>query len=396
MRTWLSRNLVVLSLVSLTQDAASELMYPLLPLFLTGVLAAPPVVLGIVEGAAELAAGISKYFAGKKSDISGRRIFITSGYAMAALGKLFVTASIVWPTVLFGRVIDRIGKGIRSAPRDAMITNSVHSDHYGRAYGFHRSADTFGAVVGPIIALIGLSLTNGDVRKVMWWALVPAVISVFLTLLVKEVKQPKTQEIKNQAKTKLPRNYWRTVWPFVLIAMVNIPDTLLLLRISALGATTTQVVLAYVLFNLVYTFAAYPAGILADRLSPTKIYALGLAAFGVTYISLGQMTTDGPLMYLVVAIYGFFPALTDGIGKAMVSHTVPKTVHGRAQGIFQSLSGGAVLIAGLWAGLIWGTGANAGALPMSLAGVLALVGAVLLLVFRRNGRFPIQPEIVAE
>lgn len=396
MRNWLSRNLVVLSLVSLTQDAASELMYPLMPLFLTGVLAAPAIVLGVVEGAAELAAGISKYFAGKKSDAVGRKVFITSGYAMAALGKLLVTTSIVWPTVLFGRVIDRIGKGIRSAPRDAMITNSVSSEHYGKAYGFHRSADTFGAVIGPVIALIGLSLTNGDVRKVMWWALVPAVISVFLTLLIKEQKRTPVTTPAKITKTKLPKDYWQTVWPFVLIAMVNIPDTLLLLRIATLGASTTQVVLAYILFNLVYTFSAYPAGILADRLSPTKIYALGLTAFGITFISLGQLTAAGPVMYLVVAIYGFFPALTDGIGKAMVSHTVAKEFHGRAQGIFQSLTGGAILIAGLWAGAFWGTGPTAGSVPMSLAGVMALVGAVLLLVFRRNGRFPIKPELLAE
>lgn len=338
MRTWLSRNLVVLSLVSLTQDAASELMYPLMPLFLTGVLAAPAIVLGVVEGSAELAAGISKYLAGKKSDTSGRKLFITSGYAMAALGKLLVTASVIWPTVLFGRVIDRIGKGIRSAPRDAMITNSVHSDHYGKAYGFHRSADTFGAVIGPIIALLGLSLTNGDVRKVMWWALVPAVISVFLTLLIKEHKKPASATTTQAEPIKLPKDYWQTVWPFVLIAMVNIPDTLLLLRIATLGASTTQVVLAYILFNLVYTFSAYPAGILADRLSPTKIYALGLTAFGITYISLGQLTTASATMYLVVALYGFFPALTDGIGKAMVSHTVAKEFHGRAQVFFSHLA----------------------------------------------------------
>lgn len=393
---WLTRNLVVLSLVSLTQDAASELMYPLMPLFLVGVLAAPPIVLGVVEGLAELAAGISKYLAGRRSDVAGRKAFITSGYAMAALGKLFVTTSVIWPTVLVGRVIDRIGKGVRSAPRDAMITNSVHADHYGKAYGFHRSADTFGAVLGPIIALVGLSFTGGDVRKVMWWALVPSILSVFLATFIKEQKMSKSASAEKFEHAPLPSNFWKTIWPFVLIALVNIPDTLLLLRISQLGASTTQVVLAFVLFNLVYSFAAYPAGVLADRLAPTKIYALGLLAYGVTFVVIGQLTTDSPWLFLMVAIYGFFPALTDGIGKAMVSHTVPKQFHGRAQGIFQSLSGGAILIAGIWTGAIWSAGNGSGALPITICGVGALVGAVLLLIFRRNGRLTLQPDFLTE
>jgi len=380
---WITRNLIVLSLVSFTQDAASELMYPLMPLFLTGVLAAPAIVLGIVEGAAEVTAGVSKYFAGKASDRIGSKLLITTGYAFAGIGKLFVASAVVWPMVLFGRMIDRVGKGIRSAPRDALITKSVEPSHYARAFGFHRSADTFGAVIGPIVALIGLALLDNNVRAVMWWAVIPAVLSVIISLFIKDIRIKDSKEIVNGVKEKLdplPRPFWMAAIPFVVFALTNLPDTMLLLRLSQIGTSMTHVVLAYIGFNLVYTLAAYPAGIIADRLSAYTVYAIGLAAFAITYITIGQLDKPSPAMYLAVALYGFFPALTDGIGKAVVSHTVPKTMHGRAQGVFQSLSGGSILLAGIWAGLLWSRGAGHGSLPMTVAGALAGVGAIVLLL----------------
>ena len=356
-------------------------MYPLMPLFLTGVLAAPAIVLGAVEGCAEVAAGVSKYFAGRASDRIGRRTFITTGYGLAGIGKSIVAASIGWPTVLIGRVVDRIGKGVRSAPRDAMITNSVEPEYYSRALGFHRSADTLGAVIGPIFALIGLELLNGNVRAVMWWAVLPAIASVLLTLLVKETLSTRSSQ-STRAVTKsevshepLPKEFWTAATPLILIAMTNIPDTLILLRISQLGVSTTRVVLAYIAFNAIYTLAAYPAGVIASRLRPAHVYAIGLVAFGLTYITLGQLTHESAVLYLVVAFYGFFPALTDGIGKAIIATKTPKAVHGRAQGIFQSLSGGAILVAGLWGGALWNQGNGHGSLPLTIAGVLGLIGA---------------------
>ena len=387
--TWITRNLVVLSLVSFTQDSASELMYPLMPLFITGVLAAPPIVLGIVEGAAEVTAGVSKYFAGRASDRIGGKTLITAGYGFAGIGKLFVAAAVGWPMVLFGRVIDRIGKGLRSAPRDALITKSVEPSHYARAFGFHRSADTFGAVLGPFIALIGLYVLGSSsqaLRTIMWWAVIPAVLSVAISLFIKDDK-PEPKAISQTEKIPLPRNFWLAAVPFIIFALTNLPDTMLLLRLSQLGTTSnpvpmTHVVLAYIGFNLVYTFAAYPAGIIADRLSAYTVYAIGLIAFSLAYITIGRLTSESPLMYIAVALYGFFPALTDGIGKAIVSHTVPKSVHGRAQGVFQSLSGGSILIAGIWAGLLWSKGAGHGSLPMVVAGALAGVSALTLLLMR--------------
>jgi len=169
---WLTRTLVVLTLVSLAQDAASELLYPLLPLFLTGVLAAPPVLLGVVEGLADATAGITKFLAGKWSDRRGRKPFIAAGYGLAAAGKVLVAGAVAWPMVLLGRVVDRFGKGIRSAPRDALIAASVPRDSLGRAFGFHRAGDTLGAVIGPLLGLVALTVVGGDIRAAMWWAIV--------------------------------------------------------------------------------------------------------------------------------------------------------------------------------------------------------------------------------
>lgn len=353
-------------------------MYPLMPLFLTGALAAPALALGVIEGCAEVAAGLSRYFAGKASDSRGRKTFISSGYGLAGIGKLVVASSIVWPTVLIGRVIDRIGKGIRSAPRDAMITNSVEPQHYARALGFHRAADTLGAVFGPLIALVGLALSNGNVRAVMWWAVVPAMLSVLLTFLIRETKVTKAREPEFSHQLPLPPKFWKTSIPLIAIALTNIPDTLLLLRISQLGATTTQVVLAYIGFNLVYTVCAYPAAVMTSSLTPRRVYALGLIAFALTFVTLGLMSSINVWLFVAVACYGLFPALTDGIGKSMVASSVPKHIHGKAQGMYQSLAGVAILIAGTWAGLTWNVGSGNGSVPMTIAGLLSLLAAMWL------------------
>lgn len=391
---WLSRNLLLLTLVSLTQDAASELLYPLLPLLITGVLAAPPVVLGLVEGCAEAAAGISKYVSGRWSDRAGRRPFVTAGYGLAAVGKVLVAAAFAWPMVLLGRVVDRLGKGVRGAPRDALIADSVPPEAYGRAFGFHRMGDTIGAVIGPLLALLALGMLNDNVRAALWWAVVPAVISVVLTLFIREprretpaVPTPKdsTPELDSPSpehRSPLPRAFWRITVLLVAIAVVNFPDALLLLRVSNLGFTTTHVVLAYVLFNLVYTLGAYPAGALSDRVPRAAVYGLGLLAFAVGYLGLG-LVSGGPAVFVLIAVYGLFPALTDGVGKAWISSLVPSELRGRGQGVFQALGSGAVFIAGLWAGLLWTVGPGAGVLPLLVSGSVALVAGCYLLVRRR-------------
>ena len=389
-RDWLTRNLVVLTLVSLTQDAASELLYPLLPLFITGVLGAPPVVLGVIEGTAEAAAGVSKYVAGRWSDRRARRPFVTAGYGMAALGKVLVAAAWVWPAALLGRVVDRLGKGVRAAPRDALIAASVPRSAYGRAFGFHRTGDTVGAVVGPLVALAGLAALHGDVRSVMWWAVVPAVLSTLLTLFVVERHGVPDRAGDGPgaagpvpAHSPLPPQFWRVTVVLVAIAVVNFPDALLLLRVSELGFGTTQVVLAYVVYNLVYTLGSYPAGMWSDRMARPFVYGVGLLAFAVAYAGLGMVGHSG-WVFVLLAVYGVFPAFTDGVGKAWISDLVPDEHRGRAQGVFQSLSNGAVFVAGLWAGITWTVGPGGGVVPLLVSGVAALVAGLALTVGRHR------------
>ena len=380
MKKWLSRNLIVLTLVSLTQDAASDLLYPLLPLLLTGVIGAAPLALGVIEGCAEAAAGFSKLYAGKFSDRFGRKPFVVSGYTLAGIGKVFVVLATTWPMVLTGRVTDRIGKGMRSSPRDALINDSVPKEDLGKAFGFHRAGDNFGAVIGPGLALIGLSLLNDDVRAVAKWALIPAVLSGVLTLFVREtyVKQTKQQVIESQ-DYKLSKDLKLRIFTLVAIQLTNIPDALLLLRLNQIGFSAKGVVASYMLFSAVSTLLSYPAGVIADKLNPRIVYAVGLIAFGVGYLILG-LTNNHFVAIVAIVIYGIFPALTDGVGKSWISSISPNAHRGKVQGVYQSSMNFAVLAAGIWGGALWTSGSIQWSLV--IAGVGALIGSLVLVTIR--------------
>lgn len=379
-RKWLSKNLVVLTLVSLTQDAASDLLYPLLPLLLVGVIGAAPLALGVIEGCAEAAAGFSKLYAGKFSDKVGRKPFVTAGYTMAGFGKLFVVLATSWPLVFFGRVTDRIGKGMRSSPRDALINDSVDTRDLGKAFGFHRAGDNLGAVIGPALALIGLSLLNDDVRAVAKWALIPAVLSGLLTFLVKDtfVKVHK-EKVRTPSKYKLSSGLKIRISTLVAIQFTNIPDALLLLQLHQIGFSAKGVVASYMLFSAVSALLAYPAGALSDKFNPRVVYAIGLLFFAFGYISLG-VTKNHTLALIAIVFYGVFPALTDGVGKAWIASLSPPEHKGKVQGVYQSSMNFAILGAGIWGGATW---SSAGIQwPLVIAGVGAVIGSLVLLAIR--------------
>ena len=377
MRKWLSRNLIFITLISLAQDAASELIYPLLPILIAGAVGAAPLALGIIEGAAEFAAGFTKLYSGKFSDRFGRKPFVVGGYSLTGIGKAFTVFSITWPGIFAGRVIDRIGKGMRGAPRDALIHDGVEDKDLGKAFGFHRAGDNLGAVIGPAIALALLAILNNDVRAVAKWALIPAAISALLTFFIKDIK---THESKvTFQKATLSPTLKKTIWILVAIQVTNIPDALLLLRLHEIGFTTSGVVLGYMLYMFVATLVAYPAGKVADRLHPKSIYLIGLTFFAFSYISLG-VTDSHVIALLALALYGFFPALTDGVGKAWIGRLSTPENRGYAQGSFQARMNFAVLAAGIWGGVIWSSGSYE--IALIIAGVGALLGAFIISQYR--------------
>ena len=385
MRTWLSRNVRVLSAVSFLQDAASELLYPLLPIYLTAVLGAPASVVGAVEGAAEGAASLTKLASGPLGDRFARRPLIATGYGMAALGKVMVAAAAAWPGVLAGRVVDRLGKGIRGAPRDALLVADIDDAARGRVFGFHRAMDTLGAVVGPLLGLAGYELLDHRIAPLLWVAVVPAVLSVALVFLVRERRRPSPRPQRRAIVSRvgeLPRHYWRVTAVLVLFGVVNFPDALLLLRLNEIGFSVVEVILAYVTYNAVYALSSYPAGLLADRIPRPAVFGIGLVFFAIGYTGLG-LTTDAVTAWLLIGVYGLFTGCTDGVGKAWISSLVGSDLQASAQGVFQGASGFAVLAAGLWAGFLWGAD---GRMPLVVSGVVGGVFAIALLVGAMRGQ----------
>ncbi|HEX6888135.1 MAG TPA: MFS transporter [Candidatus Nanopelagicales bacterium] len=397
---WLTRNVAVLSGVSLAQDAASELMYPLLPILLTSVLGAPAAVVGLVEGVAEGVAAALKYVSGRISDRVGRKPAITAGYGLAAIGKVLVAAASVWGMVLVGRVVDRVGKGIRGAPRDALLAEGVPAPALGRAFGFHRAADTVGAVIGPLLGLAILQATGGDISTALWIAVVPAVLSVLLIGFVREAPKRRQAPVAGAAphaagsdragreaatapRTPLPARVRWVAAMLGLFALVNFPDALILLRLDDLGFSASGLLAAYALFNLANAAIAYPAGALSDRWPRSRVYALGLACFAAGYLGLGLVTASWAAVLLLV-LYGGFAGITEGVGRAWISALTPPAQRGHAQGLAQGLGGAGILVAGLWAGLLWDAGPGGGVVPLVLSGTVAAACAVGLAAFGRR------------
>jgi MFS family permease len=390
-RPWWSRNVLVLSAVSLLQDAASELLYPVLPLFLTGVLGAPAAVVGLVEGLAEAAASGTRLVAGRLADRYPRRRLVGAGYGLAALGKVFIALASAWPAVLAGRCVDRLGKGVRGAPRDALLVEGIPPEARGRAFGVHRTADTAGAVLGPLAGLALYELLDHRLRPLLVAAVVPAVVSAVLVLVVRERPRPRLDRRGLLPRGVRPalagvrrllrpppgtgRGFRRVAAVLVAFGFVNVPDALVLLHLNQVGFGVEAVILAYVGYNLVYAVASYPAGVLVDRVGPRRVFGVGLVFFALGYVGLG-LTRSAWLSSLLLAAYGLFAACTDGPGRAWVSRHAGALRQAAGQGFVQGLNGFAVLGAGLWAGLLWGAD---GRVPLLVAGAAGALFAVALL-----------------
>lgn len=373
-RPRLPRNVVVLSWVSFFQDAASEMLYPILPLFLTVTLGAPIAVVGLIEGVAEGTASVMKAVSGRLADLRRRRPLVAGGYGISSVAKLLIGVATGWPLVLAARFTDRLGKGLRTSPRDAMIASETPPAQRGAAFGFHRGLDTAGAVVGPLAGLGLYEILDHHLRPLFFVAFVPAAVSVALIAFVRERPSVPGAGHRPAGHGPLPRHFWRVVTFLTVFGLVNFPDALLILRAKGLGLGFVGVIGAYVLYNVSYAALSYPAGRLSDRVPRRFVFAAGLGIFAVAYLGLG-IVTSASWVWLLLPIYGGYTALTEGVGKAWVADLLPEGSMGTGLGLYQGIAGGAVLVAGVWAGLAWH---GSGRVPLLVSGGVVAVLAVVL------------------
>ncbi len=371
----LGPNVVRLGLVSFFADVSSEMVYPLIPIFLTATLHAPVAVVGLIEGCAEAVASVLKSVSGALSDRSRRRIpYIFSGYSMSAVAKPLMALAVGWPLVLVARVGDRFGKGLRTSPRDALIADSVVADQRGRAFGWHRAMDTMGAVVGPLVALALVWATNDNIRLILLLAFIPGLIGALLVLAVRDIAHTPVNAPAWLRWSAMPDGFRAYLVAWGVFALGNSSDVFLILRASQMGYGTPLVIGLYVLYNVVYALSSPSLGGLSDRIGRKRVMLGGLLVFALVYAGFALITSAWQL-WILFAVYGLYVASTEGVGKALAVDLVPREVRGRALGVLGTLTGMATLIASAAAGLLWSAVGPSAAFAYGAAG--ALISALL-------------------
>lgn len=379
----LPRSVVALGLVSLFMDLSSEMIHSLLPVFLVTVLGASALSVGFIEGIAEATASVAKVFSGVISDRIGRRKpLLLLGYGLAALTKPLFPLATGIGAVLTARFLDRIGKGIRGAPRDALVADLTPEAVRGAAYGLRQALDTVGAVAGPLVAMVLMAATHDDFRLVFWVAVIPAVVCVLL--IVFGVDEPESSRRAAQARVplgraslgRLPKAFWQVVAFAVVLTLARFSEAFLLLRAENVGLAVTWVPMILIVMNLVYAASAYPFGRLSDNGSRRRLLAWGivlLIAADLVLALAGNFWTVG----LGAAIWGLHMGATQGLLAALVADTAPADLRGTAFGVFNLASGVALLAASVIAGGLWTVAgpamtfyAGAGFAGVALAGLL--------------------------
>jgi MFS family permease len=391
----LPHNVIVLSWVSLFQDAATELLYPVMPLFITGTLGAPPSALGLIEGVAEGTASVVKALSGRLADRFRRRPLIALGYGTSSIAKPLIGLAGAWPLALVGRFVDRVGKGLRTSPRDALLADDIPEEVRGRAFGFHRAMDSTGAVIGPLLGLALYEAFGHELRPLFFVAFVPAAISTMLIVLVHErpsSRPRRTTETADRAAPgvarpglrELPRRYWQLVIVLAAFGLMNFSDALLILRAKEIGLSFVSIIVVYTLYNATYAGLSLPAGIVSDRVPRRVVYGTGLLVFAIAYAGLG-LATSTAWVWVLLPVYGAYTALTDGVGKAWVVDLLPASARGTGLGFYQGITGGCAVVASVWAGLAWN---GNGRTPLIVSGAVVGVLAILLLAVGRRLDIP--------
>ena len=374
----LSRNTFLLALASLFADISTEMLYPVLPIFLTQTLKASGSAVGLVEGIAEATQNIVQGFSGSLSDkLQRRKPVALVGYLLAAIAKPLMGVATVWQGVLGGQFMDRLGAGARSAPRDALIASSVDEANRGKAFGLEGVGDNAGAFLGPLIAvflLIGLQL---DIRLMFYLAVIPAFLAFLMVALVEERPVEMTPKSKIDISLKrLPKAYWKYLLAIAFFGIGNSSNAFLILQMKDIGASLTTTILIYAGFNLVAALISYPAGFLSDRLGRRNILVMAFAIFLVSYLGFA-LTRNVTLIAMLFVFYGFYQGTFRSVGKALASDHVPEQLRASGVGWYNATVGLCGLLASLVAGSLWDRVGHAAV--FFFGAVFAVVGGIALL-----------------
>lgn len=382
----LSTNVMVLGVVSLLNDVASEMVYPIVPIFLMTVLGAPALVVGIIEGIADSSSKILMAFTGIVSDrLQKRKEFVTWGYSFATLSHLIMSLAHSWPLVLVARVINRVGKGLRTSARDALITESTEKVDRGRSFGWHRMMDSFGSVLGPLLSVWLLQMSRNNYSQLFFMAFIPALLGVLLVVFF----------VKEKKKVALGLQGMRFQWGktnasfriFLAISFIftlgNSSSVFMILRAQNLGLSVTMTVFTYVLSNLTYALFSLPAGIISDRIGSRKVLFTGFLLFALVYLAFG-IINESALIWILFPIYGVYMAITDGVGKSYISKLIPHEISASAFGIYDTAMGLGTFLASTIAGALW-TFAGVRS-PFYFGGMMAIVAAGLFFTLTKRIR----------
>ncbi|MBN1397840.1 MAG: MFS transporter [Bacteroidetes bacterium] len=377
---FITRTIFILSLVSLFTDIASEMLYPVMPMYLTSI-GFSVVLIGILEGFAEAIAGLSKGYFGYLSDSKGKRKpFIQSGYLLSAVSKpmMAILTFPVW--IFFARTIDRFGKGIRTGARDAMLSEETTQEYKGRVFGFHRAFDTLGAALGPLLALVFLVFHPGQYKTLFLLAFIPGLFAVILTLRLKDKNHVSGSTVKSGFFTflkywkKSPHKYKLLTAGLLFFALINSSDILLLLMLRYQGANDQQVIAVYIFYNIVYALMSFPMGMLGDKIGLKSAFIFGLTLFAVVYGGIIFIKSIVGLAILFF-LYGVYAASTEGISKAWISNIVAAEDTATAVGFYTGMQSICTLIASSLAGWLWY------AFSPSVTFGLSASGAVLTILY---------------
>ncbi len=375
--------ILVLGFVSLFTDLSSNMIVPILPLYLTAVLHVNVSSIGIIEGIAESTASILKLFSGWLTDRLGKRkLLLFLGYGLSNLTKPFFALSGSWSQVLFVRFSDRFGKGIRTSPRDALLADSTTKEERGKAFGFRRAMDALGAALGPLVAFAILAMYAGNYRLVFWLSAIPGILAVVLILLfIKE------KPMSREKRASLPKFGWknldrRFIWftvIYTLFTVGNFSDAFLALRAQDVGMLPALIPLAFFAFNLSTSIFSMPIGMLSDRIGRRPVLISGFFLFAIIYFGFGIIKSITGI-WILFLLYGLYYAFTEGIQKAYIADLVPAGQRGTAMGTFNAMTGLAALPASILAGFLWQ--AFGPMVAFSTSSVIAVVAALLMILLR--------------